>query len=80
MKSINIKVIGEAGTGKTSFAVLIQNILYQHGFDNVHLDDPDYYEGMTVEHVNKSMKSLSKRITVNIETVQTNKEGKCLCK
>jgi uridine kinase len=80
MKSVNIKVIGEAGTGKTSFAVLIQNILRHHGFVNVHLDDPDYYEGMTIERVNESMKTLSKRIAVNIESVQTNREGKCLCK
>ena len=80
MKNVTIKVIGEAGTGKTSLAFIIQNILRHHGFVNVHLDDPDYYEGISIERVNESMKALSKKITVNIESVQINREGKCLCK
>lgn len=74
---MKIKVIGSAGSGKSTIAYAIKEFLTEKGFNNVNYCDDEYNDNndyFTPEKQNKRLKAISLS-QISIETVQVNRNG-----
>ena len=66
-KILKIKIYGNVGTGKTTFAQAIEKLCIDYGIESTVKESPD--DGIESKFLNLS--NLSQKIIVEIETFQT---------
>jgi uridine kinase len=76
MKHINIEIAGECGTGKTTIAHTIGNILKANGMKVIVLDDEFNDAAITPENLNRNLKAIGTNGEVTIRCRQVMR--KCL--
>jgi uridine kinase len=76
-KQIIVRIGGTAGSGKTSIARKVEEVLKSCGFNNITVkDDPhDQLRILTVEEIDRNINVMKNKTDIKIETVQLTRGG-----
>lgn len=73
MKKLKIQIIGTVGSGKTTIAKKIEQILNTYGISTTVKDD--YYDKVSPEQAYLNLRCMHGDLEVEIETVQCHRNG-----
>lgn len=74
-RKINVIVMGMAGSGKTTIAELIQELLIKEGFDSTHVEFEPLDERMRLAGKERRIESVKERVSIIITEAQAPRSG-----
>lgn len=74
MKTVYVEIAGECGTGKTTIAHALKNVLKSHGMSVTVLDDEFNDDAVTPEKIDRNLSAIGHKGSVIIRSRQLSRK------